>query len=167
MEDAAEEIAVIKVTGKDIYGFYTQTELLPWSYHIPHEDVIFASNQATIENNEEYKLLDVQKDVNSVVAKFSTFAVVNLYVAGYTDTVGSSSSNLALSEERARSIARWFKQHGFTGHIYYQGFGESVLAVQTADGVDEPQNRRSLYVVAADTPPVSVDLPRSNWKKLQ
>ena len=88
----------------------------------------------------------------TVVKKYSQFAVVNLYVAGYTDTVGDSGHNLQLSTERAKSIGTWFKQNGFEGSIYYQGFGESVLAVPTADGVDEAANRRVLYVVAATAP---------------
>ena len=92
--------------------------------------------------------------------------MVNLYVAGYTDTVGDAASNLRLSTSRAKSIAVWFQAQGFDGHIYYQGFGEKVLAVPTADNVDEAQNRRSLYVVAA-TPPVSASFPGAQWTKLQ
>jgi outer membrane protein OmpA-like peptidoglycan-associated protein len=165
--DAADEVALIRITGKDIYGFYTQIELLPWHYDIPHEDVIFASNKSTIDQTEEPKLLAVQEQVQNIVDKYSQFAVVNLYVAGYTDTVGGASQNQTLSENRAKSIAKWFRKNGFQGNIYYQGFGETALAVPTADGVDEARNRRSLYVVAAQAPPTSSELPRSNWKKLQ
>jgi len=165
--DAADEVAVIRVTGTDIYGFYTQINLHPWHYDIPHEDVIFASNQSVIESQEEPKLTAVQQEVQSVVAKYSQFAVVNLYVAGYTDTVGDHSHNQTLSEARAKAIAQWFKKNGFEGNIYYQGFGESALAVETADGVDEARNRRALYVVAADTPPSSSAFPKSNWKRLR
>ena len=50
------------------------------------------------------------------------------------------------------AIARWFKAHGYPGKIYYQGFGESDPAVSTADGVDEPRNRRVDYVVASQAP---------------
>lgn len=165
-EALSDDIAVIQVEGKDIYGFTTETKLFPWSYDIPHEDVIFASNQSVIPTDEVYKLTDVQAEVQKVVEKYSQFAVVNLYVAGYTDTVGDASHNQSLSRDRAKSIAHWFQSNGFTGNIYYQGFGESVLAVPTGDGVDEAQNRRVLYVVAATQPASSTPFPKGNWTKL-
>ena len=105
-------------------------------------------------------------EVQKVVDKYADIAVVNLYIAGYTDTVGNANSNLTLSAERAKSISLWFKASGFKGMIYYQGFGESALAVPTADGVNQAENRRVLYLVAADTPAVSPTLPKQNWKKL-
>ena len=164
-ETISDDIAVIQVDGLDVYGFTTQTKLFPWSYDIPHEDVVFASNQSIIPSEEVYKLTDVQQEVSKVVAKYSQFAVVNLYVAGYTDTVGDAGHNLRLSTDRARSIGTWFKKSGFEGNIYYQGFGESVLAVPTADGIDEAANRRVMYVVAA-TPPKSSAFPNAQWKAL-
>ena len=166
-EAISDDIAVIQIDGKDIYGFTTQTKLFPWSYDVPHEDVIFASNQATIPLEEVYKLTDVQQEVTTVVKKYSQFAVVNLYVAGYTDTVGDSGHNLQLSTQRAKSIGTWFKQNGFEGNIYYQGFGESVLAVPTADGVDEAANRRVLYVIAATAPKSQSSFPNATWKSLR
>ena len=165
-EALSDDVAVIRVSGEDIYGFTTQTDLFPWHYDIPHEDVIFASNQSDIASDQEPKLTAVQSEVQQVVAKYSQFAVVNLYVAGYTDTVGDANGNLRLSEARAQSIAQWFQSNGFAGNIYYQGFGESVLAVPTADGVDEAQNRRALYVVAAATPK-SESFPTNQCKQLQ
>lgn len=164
--DSEDDISVIRVTGKDIYGFYTEIDLLPWSYDIPHEDVIFDSNKFNINADQEYKLTDVKGEVQKVVDKYADIAVVNLYIAGYTDTVGNANSNLTLSAERAKSISLWFKASGFKGMIYYQGFGESALAVPTADGVNQAENRRVLYLVAADTPAVSPTLPKQNWKKL-
>ena len=166
-EAISDDVAVIQVQGKDVYGFTTETKLFPWSYDIPHEDVIFGSNESAIPTEEVYKLTDVQSEVHAVVTKYNQFAVVNLYVAGYTDTVGAPSHNKSLSQQRAKSIATWFRDSGFLGNIYYQGFGESVLAVPTADGVDEAQNRRVLYVVAATEPKSGGSFPTSNWKALR
>ena len=121
---------------------------------------------SAIKDDQEYKLNDVKGEIQKIVDKYADIATVNLYIAGYTDTVGNPSANLSLSTARAKSIALWFKASGFQGSIYYQGFGESVLAVPTADGVDQAENRRALYLVAADTPAVSSDLPKTNWKRL-
>ena len=98
--------------------------------------------------------------------KYGSVVEVRLYVAGYTDTVGAAAGNQALSERRARAIATWFRNRGFTGAVQYQGFGESVLAEPTADEVDHAANRRALYILAAQTPPISTALPRSAWKAL-
>lgn len=163
---AAGEPAVIKVKGEDVHGFWSQMDLLPWHYEIPHEEIVFASNSSEITEEEAPKLTDVQSKVEEVVQKYKKIAEVNLYIAGYTDTVGSSTHNLSLSEDRARSIAQWFSINGFTGDLYYQGFGESVLAVSTPDSTDEPQNRRALYIVAGQPPPISQSIPQQSWKKL-
>ena len=58
--------------------------------------------------------------------------------------------------QRAKAIADWLRGHGYDAPIYYYGFGESLLAVKTGDGVDESANRRVLYIVTSDVPP---DMP--------
>ena len=163
----SDDVAVIRVRGEDIYGFWAQIDLLPWHYEIPHEDVIFASSSHQIEEQEEPKLDSAKREVDTVFQKYAHIAEANLYVAGYTDTVGPAASNQQLSEARARAIAQWFQDQSFQGQIYYQGFGEEVLAVPTPDSTDEARNRRVLYIVAAEAPPSSPDLPRKNWKRLK
>ena len=158
--------AIIRIKAEDIHGFFAQLDLLPWHYNIPHEDVVFESGSAEIQSNEVYKLTDVQSEIQKVVDRYSHIATVNLYVGGYTDTVGAAANNAILSQNRAQSIANWFKDNGFQGEIFYQGFGESGLAVQTADNIDEVRNRRAAYIVAAEAPPISSDLPAAKWKKL-
>src|SRR5690606_26372877 len=92
---------------------------------------------------------------------------MQLYIAGYTDTVGSQTDNLRLSSARAKAIATWFRKKGLTIPLYYQGFGESVLAVKTADETKEALNRRVIYVLGNSRPPVSETLPKSNWKAVR
>lgn len=165
-DHASGEVAIIRLRAYDIHGFSSVLDLLPWHYDIPHEDVIFESNKAEIRAQEEPKLIDVKKEIDAVFERYRKIAKANLYVAGYTDTVGNASSNQALSQRRAKAIAVWFQEKGFEGKIYYQGFGESALAVPTGDGVDQAENRRALYIVAAEAPPRSTDLPRKNWTLL-
>jgi len=160
------DLARLEVIGTDADGFTSALDLFPWSYNIPHEDLIFASNSAQIDPAEAPKLQGALTEVNKVVARYGKLAPVKLYIAGYTDTVGDNAHNQALSEQRAASIARWFRAQGFSGPIAYQGFGERALALPTADGVDEARNRRALYVVAADEPAISAELPGASWKRL-
>jgi len=160
------EVLKLRVEGADRAGIAGFLELSPWSYAVPHDDVVFASGSHTIRAEEEPKLERCWSEVSAVVAKYGDVVDIELFVAGYTDTVGDAAGNQGLSERRARAIARWFRQRGFSGPVWYQGFGESVLAVGTPDETDEPANRRAVYVLAADKPPVSDVLPRQDWSSL-
>ncbi|MCB9758319.1 MAG: OmpA family protein [Alphaproteobacteria bacterium] len=162
----AGEVIRVEVRGFDTDGFWAAVDLFPWYYNIPHEDVVFATNEAVIRPAEEPKLTAALAQIREVERKYGTFAAVNLYIAGYTDTVGDAGANQGLSERRAKAIAAWFSKQGLSGEIWYQGFGESALAVPTADNVDEAANRRAVYVVAAQPPPRTAELPRGDWKKL-
>jgi outer membrane protein OmpA-like peptidoglycan-associated protein len=64
-------------------------------------------------------------------------------VDGFTDTTGSPAYNLRLSEERAESVADVLTAEGVESfRIQTKGYGESFPKVQTAEGIDEPRNRR-------------------------
>lgn len=156
----------ITLTAHDTSGFWSQVELIPWSLHIPHEEVHFASGSDVIESSEEPKIDDAYGQLVDAVNRYGQYVEINLYIAGYTDSVGSRGDNQGLSEERARSIARAFSRRGFDFPIYYQGFGEDVLAVPTPDETDEIGNRRALYVLAAQPPLPSSQIPRSNWRRI-
>ena len=68
-------------------------------------------------------------------------SVVDVY--GHTDTVGTASSNQALSERRAQAVTNYLISRGVSSaRVRWQGFGETQLRVQTGDGVNEPLNRR-------------------------
>ena len=71
-----------------------------------------------------------------------------LLVIGHTDRVGSVISNDALSLARARAIRERLIQQGFPAlRIRAIGRGEREPAIQTADEVDEPGNRRVELIV--------------------
>jgi outer membrane protein OmpA-like peptidoglycan-associated protein len=141
--------------------------LSPWAYAVPHEDVVFGSGAHAIVADEVPKLERCWSDVQAVIAKYGDVVKIQLYVAGYTDTVGATGSNQQLSERRARAIAEWFRGRGFSGDIHYQGFGEGALAVPTGDEVDEGANRRALYVLAAEAPAPSAEMPAQRWTTLR
>lgn len=161
-----ETIVKIEVTATDEANFRAILEVFPYFYNIPHEDPVFASGSHAINPSEVAKLQDTWSKIQGEFDLYGEVIQMHLYVAGYTDTVGSASSNQSLSERRAKSIAQWFRQQGFPGDVYYQGFGEEGQAKPTGDNVDEPANRRVLYFLANQQPPPSNDLPRANWRKL-
>jgi outer membrane protein OmpA-like peptidoglycan-associated protein len=68
---------------------------------------------------------------------------VRIFVTGHTDTVGTSQYNQRLSERRAAAVrAELINQGVPANQIDATGVGESDLAVPTAQGVNEPRNRR-------------------------
>jgi outer membrane protein OmpA-like peptidoglycan-associated protein len=153
----------------DTAGFWKGVRLTPFSISIPHDDVEFDNGKYDIRKSEEPKLkkaLDHLKEELAKLEKHGAKLPLRLYIAGYTDTVGSKASNKTLSNNRAKSIASWFRKKGIKLPISYQGFGEEVLAVDTPDETPEPRNRRALYLLATQTPPKSKDFPKTNWTAL-
>ena len=68
----------------------------------------------------------------------------SVLIVGHTDTVGSNSYNLKLSECRANAAKSGLVAKGIgEGQISATGRGETELLVKTGDGVKEPQNRRA------------------------
>jgi outer membrane protein OmpA-like peptidoglycan-associated protein len=147
-------------------GAWTGFTYSPWFLDIPHQDVLFATNESVVRPEEEPKLHATLEQLREVIAKYGSVVPVKLYIAGCTDTVGDTAKNADLSRARARAIAVWLRSHGYTQPIYYHGFGETWLAAPTADGVDSAVNRRAVYLVGANPPPSGSGVPAANWTPL-
>lgn len=164
--DPGEDILFMKLRVFDIAGFYNGVKITPFSISIPHDEVEFVSGQHVVRASESPKLQETMKHIRKALAKHGTLLSLKLFVAGYTDTVGSRGSNQELSTRRARSIAAWFRKNGLKIPIYYQGFGEDVLAKGTPDETEEAANRRALYLLASQKPGMTKQTPRNKWRKL-
>jgi len=158
----------------DRYDFWSEMEVKPFEVGIPHEEVQFETGSAEVRASEEPKLEAVLSEINRAVDKFLKGAELlegklelKLYVAAYTDTVGTPGSNQELSERRATSIGAWFRDHGLKVPILTQGFGEAVLFKPTGDEVAEASNRRSVFVLRDRLPETSSGIPRQEWKPLR
>jgi outer membrane protein OmpA-like peptidoglycan-associated protein len=162
---SASEVVLLDVTlhsGNSWAGFTYS----PWFLDIPHDDVLFETNEATIPASQEHKLEATWEELRDVLDQYGEVVPVKLFIAGCTDTEGDGAHNRDLSRKRARAIASWLRKRGYNRPIYYFGFGESFLAVQTGDGVDSPANRRALYMVGAVPPPASTGVPQVRWLEL-
>jgi len=160
-----DEILTININAFDKWNYWSGMNINPFSVHIPHKEVEFLSGKWDVEKNELPKIKDSYKKVVKAINKYGKALQLKLYIAGYTDTVGNPSSNLVLSEKRARAIAKSFHKLGLKIPIYYQGFGESVLKKNTKDEVNEVMNRRAIYVLSSQSPGISKTIPKSNWKR--
>ncbi len=153
----------LKVT--DIAGFWTGMQITPFSIEIPHDEVQFASGRHEVTDSEAPKLAKTMGHIEAALKEHGTLLSLKLFVAGFTDTVGNHAYNLDLSRRRARAIAAWYRARGLKIPIFYQGFGEGVLAVKTPDETDEPANRRAVYVLSGQIPQGAA-FPGGGWKRL-
>ena len=166
--DPKGEVGGISIVAYDTHGFWTSVLLEPWFIEIEHEEIIFDFGKASWQPSEEPKLEKSLKEIKAAMEKHAKHRPdMRLYVAGYTDTVGSASKNQTLSAERARAIAQWFKKNGVDLPVYAQGFGETALAVATEDEVAEEKNRRALYMLGNSPPPQSKDIPKASWSRVK
>ncbi len=136
---------------------WQQKEFYPWSFALPHEEVLFDSGSADIKDSEEQKLNPVLEQINTAMTRNAqAFDVIQtkpiLWISGFTDTVGPAGSNQQLSQARAASIANWFGRHGISIDIRSKGFGERRLKVKTKDNVSNQANRRADYILAFHPP---------------
>ncbi len=161
-----EPVAKIEVYAYDKYEYFKGIAIVPWSFSIPHEEVVFENNSAEIRPSEAPKLRASLDEIRTALVKHRELGKIALFIAGHTDTKGKPEHNLDLSRRRARSIASWFRANGLTLDIAYEGFGEASLKIKTPDETDEPQNRRVDYVLSVDTPRYKDSTRVPAWKRL-
>lgn len=162
-------VGKIELRAYDAQDNWVGVEIAPWFVNIPHDDVNFKTDSAEIDTAEVPKVEAAFGKIAEALAKDSAsgrmHAGITLYIAGHTDTVGNPTHNFKLSQDRARSIAAWFRKRGVKIAISYEGFGETSLAVKTADNVDEVKNRRADYILSDGPPTLSASFHPS-WKRI-
>jgi OmpA-OmpF porin, OOP family len=101
--------------------------------------VMFASNSADLTPEAIRTLDELGRALSS-----TQLASYRFRIEGHTDTVGSAAYNLALSEQRARAVAKYVEEKfGVAGtRLEAIGMGEKAPAVTTPDNTPEPRNRR-------------------------
>lgn len=89
-----------------------------------------------------------QAQVPAIVAAARARSGGEVVVIGHTDRVGALQANDALSLERAQTLRGLFVAQGVPAErVDAQGRGEREPAVETADEVAEPRNRRAEVLV--------------------
>ncbi|MFZ9888044.1 MAG: OmpA family protein [Myxococcota bacterium] len=157
----------VQLTVYDDKGTHRTGQFFPFVVSVPHDEVVFESGRHEIRVEEEAKLVAALEQIGVTTKRYQRGVavgggVLRLFVSGFTDTVGSSSANLALSERRARAIGQWFQRHDVSVPIFVRGFGEEGLRVSTPDETDEERNRRTDYDLSVDGPTGSLH----GWTKL-
>jgi len=86
--------------------------------------------------------------VADVVAEARRRQAYDVQIVGFTDTVGDQAINARLGEQRATAVRGALIAAGLSpAYLSIAGEGETLLAVETADNVDEERNRRVVVSV--------------------
>jgi outer membrane protein OmpA-like peptidoglycan-associated protein len=86
--------------------------------------------------------------VDEVLAEIARRPVPDVLVIGHTDTVGNDADNDALGQRRADGVRDGLIRMGVKAEdVRALSRGKRELTVPTADGVDEPRNRRVVIEV--------------------
>ncbi len=93
--------------------------------------------------NQDVPLPEGADTITTLAQSAAQCGWANLTVTGYTDTSGTNVYNDSLSLRRARNVASMLEQAGIpAGSMTVDGRGETLLKIETQDGVREPMNRR-------------------------
>jgi outer membrane protein OmpA-like peptidoglycan-associated protein len=106
--------------------------------------VLFASNQATL-------LPEARARLDQVSDVLMTTRERNLSVEGYTDSQGSDSHNLDLSQRRADAVRNYIVQRGYQAdRVKSRGFGEGNPVADNANAEGRANNRRVEIIIERD-----------------
>lgn len=101
-------------------------------------DVLFDFDKWEIKKEAEKTLLKLAQAIKELNKK-------NVIIEGHTDSKGSESYNLELSQKRADAVKDWFISRGnITGVVFQtKGYGESkpIGSNTNPDGSDNPEGR--------------------------
>lgn len=109
----------------------------------------------TFEFNSARLTAEAEARLDNVVNALKSAEKIHVRIEGHTDSIGSASYNLDLSQRRAQSVKRYLVEHGIDpGRLTTEGYGETkpVAPNNNPDGSDNPagraKNRRvELHVV--------------------
>jgi outer membrane protein OmpA-like peptidoglycan-associated protein len=81
--------------------------------------------------------------LDEFIARLAEFPDGTILLAGHTDRLGAATYNVGLSQRMANNVRDYLVQRGVAGsRVTTEAYGESRPAVETADDVREPENRR-------------------------
>jgi OmpA-OmpF porin, OOP family len=122
-------------------GGKTLKDQLAEAGRIVTHGILFDSGSAKIKA-ESYKTL---ADIGQLLADD---AALRLSIEGHTDSDGSDTSNLTLSQQRAEAVRAWLIESGKldAGRLEFKGFGESK-PIDTNDTPEGKANNRRVELV--------------------
>lgn len=117
----------------------------PRGYVITFGDVLFSTNQSTLKAG-------ATRNVEKLVTFLNLYPQRRVLIEGFTDSIGSDSSNQALSERRANAVRTALIDAGITRQrIDTRGYGEEYPVAGNDSESGRQLNRRVEIVLSDDT----------------
>nr|WP_317633150.1 OmpA family protein [uncultured Flavobacterium sp.] len=121
----------------------------------PQDDLfkVFDLNPIYFDLDKDNIRPDAAIELAKIVEVLNEYPDMKIDVRSHTDSRGSDSYNLKLSQRRAKSTANWIIAQGIAANrITYKGFGETQLINDCKNGVkcsdaEHEENRRSEFIV--------------------
>jgi outer membrane protein OmpA-like peptidoglycan-associated protein len=137
--DAINRNAMLEAQIKEMNAKQTERGLL-----ITIEDVLFDTNKATLKNGS-------LRGVEKIVAFMQQYPARVALVEGFTDSVGSASSNQTLSDRRADAVRASLVTQGVASNrLLAIGFGETYPVASNSSSDGRQQNRRVEIIISDD-----------------
>ncbi|MDV2444926.1 hypothetical protein CMV00_14160 [Elizabethkingia anophelis] len=90
-------------------------------------------------------------NLDKLIPVFKTNPDTNINVSGYTDSKGSDSYNLGLSEKRANAVIGYFVANGLSGSRFIaKGMGKADPVATNDTDAGRAQNRRVEFTITAN-----------------
>ena len=117
----------------------------PRGYVITFGDVLFGTNQSTLKSG-------ATRNVDKLVTFLNLYPQRRVLIEGFTDSIGSESSNQTLSERRANAVRTALVDAGIARQrIDTRGYGEEYPVAGNESESGRQQNRRVEIVLSDDT----------------
>jgi OOP family OmpA-OmpF porin len=144
-EEWEKDEANIPMCRKEFMGLEGQFKIAQAQ---PVPSAVVAPMQNTFQVFFDFDRSNIGEDAAKILRQAATSAkhgtITHLKLIGHTDSSGSDAYNQGLSERRAEAVkAELAKDDVQIGEISTEGVGKAGQLVPTADGVREPQNRRT------------------------
>ena len=123
---------ISQLVAMDDKGFSRNVSFTPIRFRFRTTEVNFEFGKAEIRASEERKLHAVVEGTEKALSTLGKQIRFKLFVAGYTDTVGSRIQFRAFQEARRRDRVLAEGAWGQASRVFAR-FGETVLAVETPD----------------------------------
>jgi outer membrane protein OmpA-like peptidoglycan-associated protein len=107
-------------------------------------NVLFAFDKSNLSS-------DAKTSIDKLVKVLNSYPDTNIEVQGHTDSKGSDSYNMTLSEKRATTVSGYLKNNDInSSRVTIKGFGESAPKYDNATPDGSTQNRRVEFLIAAN-----------------
>lgn len=94
---------------------------------------------------------EAKSSLNKLVTVLNNYPDTDIELQGHTDSKGSDSYNMNLSEDRANAVSRYLTSEGISSRrITIRGYGESMPKYSNDSESGRSQNRRVEFLISAN-----------------